>query len=99
MHLQAILRFTDSQQQDMLHLRRLFYGKLGQLARERASILQQVDAAEPSGQPLSQCHATWVSGILLTSSLRLKSWLISYAQTVLKRAEHTCTVLYACIAA
>jgi len=51
MHLQAILRFTDSQQQDMLHLRRLFYGKLGQLARERASILQQVDAAEPSGQP------------------------------------------------
>ncbi|DBA68459.1 hypothetical protein WJX79_009497 [Trebouxia sp. C0005] len=46
-----ILRFTDSQQQDMLYLRRLFYGKLGQLARERASILQQVDAAEPSGQP------------------------------------------------
>ncbi|KAL0048944.1 hypothetical protein WJX82_002927 [Trebouxia sp. C0006] len=46
-----ILNFTDNQQQDMLHLRRLFYGKLGQLARERASILQQVDAAEPSGQP------------------------------------------------
>ena len=51
MHLQEILNFTDNQQQDMLHLRRLFYGKLGQLARERASILQQVDAAEPPGQP------------------------------------------------
>lgn len=46
-----VLGFTDSQQQDMLYLRRLFYGKLGQLARERASILQQVDAAEPCGQP------------------------------------------------
>ncbi len=51
MRVQEVLNFTDSQQQDMLHLRRLFYGKLGQLARERASILQQVDAAEPSGQP------------------------------------------------
>lgn len=51
MHVQEVLGFTDSQQQDMLYLRRLFYGKLGQLARERASILQQVDAAEPCGQP------------------------------------------------
>ena len=32
MHVQEMLNITDSQQQDMLYLRRLFYGKLGQLA-------------------------------------------------------------------
>ena len=99
MHVQEVINFTDSQQQDMLHLRRLFYGKLGQLARERASILQQVMQLSPLVSPLSQCHSTWVSGILLTSSLRLKSWRISCVQIVLKRAGRTCTALYACIAA
>ena len=43
--MQAALNYTDSQQQDVLHLRRLFYGKRGQLARERAAILEQLPAA------------------------------------------------------
>jgi len=49
--LQEALKYTDSQQQDMLHLRRLFYGKLGQLSRERASILKQVELAGVTCQP------------------------------------------------
>lgn len=43
--LQEALKYTDSQQQDILHLRRLFYSKLGQLARQRAALLQKVPGA------------------------------------------------------
>lgn len=43
--MQEALKYTDSQQQDMLHLRRLFYSKLGQLARQRAALLQKVPGA------------------------------------------------------
>ena len=43
--LQEALKYTESQQQDILHLRRLFYSKLGQLARQRAALLQKVPGA------------------------------------------------------
>jgi len=47
--MQAATNFTESQQQDMLHLRRLFFGKLGQLSRVRAAIMKQMPAAvQPS---------------------------------------------------
>ncbi|DBA92180.1 TPA: hypothetical protein ACH3X1_015893 [Trebouxia sp. C0004] len=36
--------FSMSQQEDMLHLRRLFYGKLGQLARARAAVMDRLAA-------------------------------------------------------
>lgn len=36
---QAHLQHTDSQTQDWLHLRQLFYHKVGQLARERKALL------------------------------------------------------------
>lgn len=43
------MQFSESQQQDMLHLRRCFYGKVGQLARARAAIMDQMPAAvQPS---------------------------------------------------
>lgn len=34
--------FTTSQTQDLLHLRRLFYGRLGQLRRERQTLLDRM---------------------------------------------------------
>ncbi len=37
--------YSESQQQDMLHLRRLFYGRLGQLSRVRAAIMTHMPAA------------------------------------------------------
>ena len=37
--------YSESQQQDMLHLRRLLYGKLGQLSRARAAMMAQMPAA------------------------------------------------------
>jgi len=37
--------YSESQQQDMLHLRRLLYGKLGQLSRARAAIMAHMPAA------------------------------------------------------
>ena len=43
--MQEALKYTESQQQDILHLRRLFYSKLGQLARQRAALLQKVPGA------------------------------------------------------
>ena len=42
---QAALKCTDSQEQDMLHLRHLFYAKLGQLARQRGALLRKVPDA------------------------------------------------------
>ncbi len=42
--MQVAMDFSKSQQEDMLHLRRLFYGKLGQLSRARAAIMDQLPA-------------------------------------------------------
>ncbi len=38
------MNYSEDQQQDMLHLRRLFYGKLGQLSRVRAAIMAHMPA-------------------------------------------------------
>ncbi len=43
--MQATMDYSESQQQDMLHLRRLFYGRLGQLSRVRAAIMTRMPAA------------------------------------------------------
>ncbi len=40
--LQASMQFTEAQQQDLMLLRRLFYGKLGVLARERKECLKRM---------------------------------------------------------
>ena len=42
MVLQAAMQYTEAQQQDLMLLRRLFYGKLGVLARERKECLRRV---------------------------------------------------------
>jgi len=43
--MQATLQLTDAQQQDMLHLRRCLYSKVGQLSRERDAIMSSTPAA------------------------------------------------------
>ena len=43
--LQPRLAYTGSQVQDLLHLRRLYYGKLGQLYRQRKELRSQVPLA------------------------------------------------------
>ena len=40
--LQAAMQYTESQIQDLLHLRRLFIQRIGQLARERKSLLDNM---------------------------------------------------------
>ncbi len=51
-YVQAAMNYSESQKQDILHLRRLFYGKLGQLSRARAAIMDQMPAAvQPSPVP------------------------------------------------
>lgn len=40
--LQAAMQYTEAQQQDLMLLRRLFYGKLGVLARQRKQCLHRV---------------------------------------------------------
>lgn len=42
LYTQAAMQFTQAQQQDLMLLRRLFYGKLGVLARERKQWLRRV---------------------------------------------------------
>ena len=43
--LQVRLSYTDSQVRDLLHLRRLYYGKMGQLYRQRKELRSQVPLA------------------------------------------------------
>jgi len=40
--MQATMQHSDPQIQDLFYLRQLFYGKLGQLARERTSLLSNM---------------------------------------------------------
>ena len=47
------MKFTEAQEQDLLHLRRLFYGKLGQLSRERAALLKQMPAPAQHSEAVS----------------------------------------------
>lgn len=52
--LQATKNLTDDQVRDLLHLRRLFYGRMGQLMRERKWLLSQVSDigdSSPTGVP------------------------------------------------
>ncbi len=42
--LQTRLHLTEAQRTDLMHLRRLFYAKMGALKRERRQLLQQVPA-------------------------------------------------------
>lgn len=39
---QAAIDLSEAQQLDLMHLRRIFYGRLGQLLRERKQLLSQV---------------------------------------------------------
>lgn len=48
--MQVALKYTEAQEQDLMHLRRLFYGKLGQLARDRAALLKKLPAAGNLGE-------------------------------------------------
>lgn len=43
--LQPKMEYTEAQVQDLLHLRRLYYGKLGQLYRQRKELRSQVPLA------------------------------------------------------
>ena len=49
--LQAALDLTEEQQADLMLLRRLFYGKLGALRRERKALLQQVPTGATENAP------------------------------------------------
>ena len=46
--LQAALQLTEAQQVDLIHLRRLFYGRVGALARERRQLLLKLPVSGAS---------------------------------------------------
>lgn len=46
---QTVLQYTEEQVLDLMHLRRLFYGKIGQLCRERKSLLKQMSCEQEVG--------------------------------------------------
>ena len=56
------MQHTDSQVQDILHLRQLFYHKLGQLARERKALLSSMSHCQVEMSHVSDKFAamtTW----------------------------------------
>ena len=62
--MQVAIDYTPCQIRDLLHLRRLFYGRLGQLLRQRQALLDEMPAAgdktdstKPKPFRLSYCHA------------------------------------------
>ncbi|KAL0038103.1 hypothetical protein WJX79_002782 [Trebouxia sp. C0005] len=61
----ATMDFTPSQERDLLQLRRLLYGRTGQLLRERQAFLNRMSDAEQNAQlimsqpvKLGYCHAS-----------------------------------------
>lgn len=55
---QAVLQHTASQKADLLFLRRLFFGKIGQLARQRRDILQCMSNLESEPRGTGKRHDT-----------------------------------------
>ena len=47
------MQYTEAQMQDMMYIRHLFYYKIGQLARERKALLENMHQAQ-----VSLCHAS-----------------------------------------
>ena len=45
------MHLTEAQQADMMHLRRLFYAKIGALRRERELLLQKVPSGAATTTP------------------------------------------------
>ncbi len=69
---QSAIDFSEAQQLDLMHLRRLFYGRLGQLLRERKAMLSRVpsdtldpywaqEAAPGAGQVTEQLKANGIA--------------------------------------
>lgn len=79
------MNYSEDQQQDMLHLRRLVYGKLGQLSRVRAAIMAHMPA---DGHSIFRQLST----LQPTSLLTPKVGLSSYVQTTLRRVGQICIV-------
>ena len=50
------MKHTEAQEQDLLHLRRLFYSKLGQMSRERAALLKRMPAPAQPNEAISFRH-------------------------------------------
>ena len=65
--LQAALSLTEEQQVDLMLLRRLFYGKLGALRRERKTLLQQV----PTGATETASDASSRLATIMTAAQQL----------------------------
>lgn len=86
--MQAAVNYTESQQQDMLHLRRLFYGKLGQLSRARAAIMDHMPASvQPS--PILPFNSNFKSSA--NKLVETKEWA---DQLCANRAEESRAYLY-----
>ena len=51
LYAQELLSYTEQQQADMMHMRRLFYGKLGQLQRQRADLLSDMGDETKTNHP------------------------------------------------
>lgn len=72
---QEAVEYTSSQVRDFLHLRRLFYARLGQLSRERQALLKQMPEAGITSQlavrlpvKIGLCHARYAQKALWQSA-------------------------------
>ena len=106
MPVQAALQFSEAQQEDLMLLRRLFYGKLGVLSRSRKDCLKRMPfgaattAAEINGRLAevaawfgSACRHVWSASLMLWQiCLQLNlTWAKSiYAHLTGLSAAQTC---------
>ena len=78
--LQAAMQFTEAQQQDLMLLRRLFYGKLGVLARERKECLRRV----PLGAAMTDHEVNGRLAEVLSTAQELRDITAAEFQTKLQ---------------
>lgn len=84
----SILDYSEQQISDMLHLRRLFHGKLGQLARERNDLLSRM-ADETSVSPLRRFDIDFKN-----IAARLAETQDLSKRLCANRAEENCALIY-----
>lgn len=97
--LQATKNLTTEQIQDLLHLRRMFYGRMGQLMRHRKQLLCQVPNSSAQLVPgtvelhVGKSDLNWVAGELRTNGADEYNAYTTFA-SVMFRGVRFCNRLF-----
>ncbi len=91
---QSAIDLTEAQQLDLMHLRRLLYGRLGQLLRERKALLSRVhsDTLDPYWTRETVPGAAQVAEQLKANGIAEYKTYMQFASTFFRGVSSPCDV-------